>query len=143
MPLFPGNTTTTAPGLITLSGDLGGTYSSPTVININGASVPIAGALIDGYVLQVNDISSLKYAPINLAGGINYIIGLLPNTNQVSQTMGGDITGTTGSATVININGISVPAGPVVGQVLTATSSSSATWQSNIIFKRLFLLMGA
>jgi hypothetical protein len=40
MPLFPGDATTTLPGLITLAGDLGGTYALPTVVGIQGIAVP-------------------------------------------------------------------------------------------------------
>lgn len=41
-----------------------------------------------------------------------------------------DLAGTAVSPTVAKINGTSVPANPVGGQVLTATSSTTATWQN-------------
>jgi len=147
MPLYAGNATNSFPGLITLAGDLGGTATSPTVININGAVVPSAGSLVTGNVLQVTGSSALSYAAINLAGGSNYVTGVLPSSNQQSQTMGGDVSGTTDSAIVSKINGITVTGTPGTGDLLVATSSSAATWQTptvpRISLKNNFLLMGA
>ena len=48
---------------------------------LNGASVPAAGALTTGNVLQVSGPSALAYAPVNLAGGANYVTGALPVGN--------------------------------------------------------------
>ena len=92
-------------------GDLTGTNTSQTVISINGATVPVAGALTPGNILQVNGVSGLTYAPINLAGGANYLTGLLPTANQAAQIMGGDISGTTAASTVTKLQNISVKAG--------------------------------
>lgn len=70
----------------TAGGDLSGTSTSQTVIKINGASVPVSGALTTGNVLQVNGVASLTYAALNLAGGANYVTGLLPLGNQAAPT---------------------------------------------------------
>jgi len=60
-------------------GDLGGTYPSPIVSKINNASVPIAGALVTGNILQVSGISSLVYGPLDLEGADGYYTtGTLP-----------------------------------------------------------------
>lgn len=98
--------------------------------DINGASVPVGGALTTGNVLQVSGPDSLTYGPVNLAGGSNYVTGVLPIGNQASQTMGGDVTGTTAASTVSKIQGVVISGTPVTGYVLEATSSSAATWQN-------------
>lgn len=50
------------PGIITLSGDLGGTATSPSVIKINGATISSAGST--STVLQVSGSNALTYALI-------------------------------------------------------------------------------
>lgn len=50
-------------------------------------------------------------APLNLAGGAQYVTNSLPAANQAAQTMGGDVTGTTASSVVSKVNGTTVPAG--------------------------------
>lgn len=58
-------------------GDLGGTYPNPNVLRIHGASVPIAGALVIGTILQVTGASALGYAALNLSTTAS-ITGTLP-----------------------------------------------------------------
>lgn len=46
-------------------------------------------------------------------------------------TLAGDLGGATGnSPSVLKVNGVSVPAAPSAGQVLTATSGTAAAWQT-------------
>jgi len=106
---------------MSLSGDLSGTFNKQNVIGIYGASVPQAGSLNTGNTLQVSGNSSLSYGPINLAGGANYVSGLLPTTNQVSQTMLGDVTGTTANSTVAKIQNVPVSSTMGNNDVLTVT----------------------
>ena len=78
------NTSATGSAWTSLSGDIISSICTPgaiTVSSIHGATVPIAGALTTGNVLQVSGISSLSYAPVNLSGGTNYVTGILPITN--------------------------------------------------------------
>jgi len=110
----------------TAGGDLSGTSSSQTVIAIHGASVPAAGSLTMGNVLQVSGSSAVTYGAVNLAGGSNYVTGLLPVGNQAAQSLSGDVTGTTAGATVVKIQGNTFASGsPTKGQFVVATSASS------------------
>ena len=92
----------------TAGGDLSGNNSSQTVIKINGASVPVSGSLTTGNTLQVNGASSLTYSSLNLAGGSNFVTGILPTGNQASQNLVGDASGTTGAVSVDKIRGNTV-----------------------------------
>jgi hypothetical protein len=195
-------------GGFTAGGDLSGSSSSQTVIQIHGATVPIAGSLITNTVLQVSAASTLTYAllidanisssaaisgtkinpnfgsqtittsgtitansvsagaagisgtltaasikdtGISIAGAVltdasgnfssgkinlassTYITGILPTVNQANQTMVGDVSGTTGSATVIKLQGNNVLAQTLNsiqdGYVLTWINSG-ANWQA-------------
>lgn len=114
---------------ISLSGDASNTNAGiVTVTKINGTSVPAGGALTTGNVLQVNGISSLSYGPLNLGGGTNYVTGTLPAGNQASQSLAGDVSGTTAAAIVNKVNGISVPATPTANTILQAVTSTTAQW---------------
>lgn len=119
--------TNSALGAIELNTDLGGTATAPSVVRINGTNVPAGGALTTGNVLQVSAANSVSYGAVNLAGGASYVTGFLPIGNQASQTMSGDVTGTTASNTVAKIEGNSVTAGGVSkGQFLVGSASN--TW---------------
>lgn len=112
-------------------GDLSGTNTSQTVIGINGATVPISGALVTGNILQVNGASSLSYGPVNLAGGSNYVIGTLPIGNLPNLL--GDVTGSITSNTVIKLQNNAVQSGALGaiqdGYVLTWVNGST-NWQA-------------
>jgi hypothetical protein len=119
----------------TAGGDLTGTSTNQNVVNIHGASVPIAGSLVTGNVLQVSGASALSYGPVNLAGGSNYVTGTLPTGNQAAQslTLVGDVTGsgtTASTTTTVNaIQGVVISGTAVNGYVLEATSATAASWQ--------------
>jgi len=89
----------------TMAGDVTGTTAASVVEKINGATVPAAGALTTGNVLQVTGVGALSYGAVNLAGGANFVTGVLPAANQAAQTMAGDVTGTTAANTVVTITG--------------------------------------
>jgi len=72
-------------GITQLTGDgtagPGSGSQALTVVRINGATVPAAGALTTGNGLYVTGASALTYSALNLAGGAGYVTGLLPVTN--------------------------------------------------------------
>ena len=124
--------TSTLPAGFTAGGDLSGTSSSQNVINIHGASVPIAGSLTTGNGLYVTGASALSYSALNLAGGANYVTGVLPTANQASQTMAGDVTGTTAASVVAKANGATIPAAGslTTGNGLRVSGSSALTYSA-------------
>lgn len=106
------------------SGDLSGTYPAPIVTHINGATVPAAGSLTIGNTIQVSGASALSYGPINLAGGPNYVTGVLPATNV--SNLAGDVTGVINTNIVTKLQTHPVAAtAPTTGYALTWTGS---TW---------------
>lgn len=80
---------------------------------LNGATVPEAGGLTTGNVLQVSGSAALTYAALNLAGGSNYVTGVLPAANLASATtlaqgavvLAQDLSGTSSAPTVVAITG--------------------------------------
>lgn len=57
-----------------------------TVVRVNGATVPAAGALTTGNSAYVSGASALTYSALNLAGGSGWVSGLLPLGNQAAPT---------------------------------------------------------
>jgi hypothetical protein len=110
------------------TGDLGGFYPAPLVLKIHGASVPAGVGLTTGNVLQVTGGSALGYAPVNLAGGVNFVTGVLPVLNLPS--LAGDVTGAINANTVAKINGSTVPAGGALttGNVLQVTGVGALSY---------------
>ena len=128
-----------------------------TVVRINGATVPVAGALTTGAVLRVTGASALGYGPVNLAlpaavTGLLPLANITPGANtQVLTTTGGvavwaapvasginqltgDVTAGPGSgsvaATVARINGATVPAAGALttGNVLQVSGASALSY---------------
>ena len=123
-------------GGFTAAGDLSGSSSTQNVIKIHGASVPVASALTTGNVLQVIGASALGYAPVNLAGGANFVTGSLPAGSQAAQslTLVGDTAGvgttTSTTTTTVKIHGASVhiAGGLTTGNVLQVSGASALSY---------------
>ena len=119
---------TTQPGDIQLAGDLAGVPKAPTVAKVNGSVVPSGGALTTGNVLQVLTPSGLTYGPVNLAGGANYVTGVLPSANMFQATTGTsgavqlatDLAGSAAAPWVVQISGPGGGAGlvPIIAGAL-------------------------
>lgn len=108
----------------TMAGDAtivsGGTV---TVGSIHGASVPIAGSLTTGNVLQVTGASALGYAPVNLAGGANYVTGLLPVAS---------IAAGTNTYVLTTTGGVTVWAAPAAAGITALTQDVTATGPGSV-----------
>ncbi len=68
---------------------------------------------------NLSDLASTSTARTNLGLG---------SAATISSTAGGDLSGTLPSPTVAKVNGVAVTGTPSSGQVITASSSSAATW---------------
>jgi hypothetical protein len=90
-------------GITQLTGDVtagpGSGSVVATVVRINGATVPAAGALTTGNVLQVSGASALSYGPLNLALPAA-VTGLLSVANIAPAGTNGFVLTTVGGATV-------------------------------------------
>lgn len=116
-------------GSFTAAGDLSGSSSSQTVIKINGATVPAAGALTTGHVLQVSGISATTYgfiADANVSSSANIAGSKLASATtgatgaiQLANDLGGSGT----SPTVLSLTGAS-------GAVNIGTSGNILTWNT-------------
>lgn len=119
-------------GAVTLAGDAVGPALANVVARINGSTVPAGGALTPGNVLQVTGAAAFGVAPVNLAGGPNFVTGVLPAANQAPQppqTMGGDVHGTTAASVVAAIQGSAIS--PAQAQNLV--SLFLGTWGATVV----------
>jgi hypothetical protein len=118
-----------------VSGDAGISNSGVvTVDRIHGATLPVAGALTTGNVLQVTGANSLAYGPLNIAGGSDYIAGVLPaayggtgvNNGTNTITLGGNIN-TAGSFSTSGANGLTLTTTGLTDVTLPATGILATT----------------
>ena len=120
------NNATPTPAWTTLSGDVTNVLGAMTVGKINGTTVNTAGgSLTTGQVLRVTGIATSDWGALDL-GNSSAITGTLPKTNQADQDMGGDVTGTTGSSTVVKLRNTAL--GTSVGSVGASQDGYVLTW---------------
>lgn len=122
--------TTSTKGLVELTGDLGGTATAPTVLKINGTTVPAGGALTTGNILKVSGAGAISYGALDLTNSSS-VSGILPTTNLPSAnnstsgivTLTGDLGGTATAPVVIALTGS--------GGIVTANSQLQNTTLAN------------
>ncbi len=122
-------------GITALTGDVlasGVGSVDANVVKINRATVPAAGGLTTGNVLQVTGLAALAYGAVNLAGGTGFVVGALPAANQAPQTMVGNVTGTTAASVVTKVNGATVPAAGalVTGNAAYVSGASALSYSA-------------
>lgn len=100
---------TSVEGIVQLTGDLGGTGASPSVLKVNGTSVPATPTT--GQVLTATSGTSATWQNPTTAGAA-----------------GGDLSGTYPNPSVAKVNGVSVTGTPTFGQAIRATNGTTASW---------------
>lgn len=145
-----GDATTGAKGIVQLAGDLAGTAAAPTVPALT-AKAPLASPTFTGTVTAPT-LTSTSHATTSfqVTGGTPGAGKVLtsdasgnatwstPSAGAGDATTGakgvvqlaGDLAGTAALPSVAKVNGIAVSGTPSTGQVLTATGTTAATWQS-------------
>ena len=96
------------------SGDLTGSYPSPSVAKINGVSLPGSAPTAGQYLAAASGTTS---------SWTNFPTALPPNGSA-----GGDLSGSYPAPSVSKIHGVSVSGTPSLGQGIYATGSTTASW---------------
>lgn len=133
--------TATDKGIIQLTGDLGGTASSPTVPGLANkldtataatTYAPLADPTFTGTVTipaptNTTDAATKAYVDSQITGGAT------PDATASTKgkiQLSGDLSGSAASPSVVGLNGVSITGTPSSGNILTATSGSAATWSA-------------
>ena len=130
----------------TAGGDLSGTLPSPTVAQIQGIAVSGTAPTGSGQVLTSTSTSAAAWSTpsttdatkLAIANNLSDLASAATARNNlglgtaatISSNAGGDLSGTLPSPTVAKINGVTLSGTPSTNQVLTATSTSAATWST-------------
>lgn len=127
--------TSSSLGTIQLAGDLAGTGGSATVprtSGINGATVPAAGALTTGHVLQVNGLASLNYGFIVDAnvGSAAAIAGTKVTPSFGSQNLSTTGTAALGATTITGalVAGSTTAVNTLAGSLAVTTRNATASF---------------
>jgi hypothetical protein len=107
------------------SGDLSGTYGDPTVAKIQGVSVNNAMPS-NGQILAYNTTSA-QWVPSTVS---STTVSDATTMSKGIVQLAGDLGGTASTPLVEQIQGVAISGSPTLGQVLQATSTTQASWQT-------------
>ena len=125
----------------TAAGDWSGPVTANVVAKVNATAVPsLGGAGVTGNAPYVSAASGVTWSALNLAGGAGWVTGTLPVGNQASQTMAGDVTGTTGASVVAKVNATTYPS---LGGAGVTGNSPYVSGVSAVTYSALNLAGGA
>ncbi len=130
------NVTTGTGGILALTSGSGSVAAGALTLGTGGTTRLTANATgvitianLSTGVLHSDSSGNLTSSAVVLSG--SEVSGVLPIANQASQTMAGDVTGTTAASVVAKLNGTTVPATPATGNKLVATGSTTAIWRTD------------
>lgn len=123
------------------STDIAALQAGSSITGVNGTTVPAGGALTTGNVLQVSGAAATTYAAVNLAGGANYVTGVLPSTNVAQQsgstrTVRGVVYSNVADLTAFTVasdDGITYVEGNRVGLVLQTTGAQCGIYVVGVV----------
>jgi len=114
----PADASTSSKGMIQLTGDLGGTASSPTVNSIGGVS----SSTIANFDTRINTVSSSVTSNTSSITSLNTSVNAATNTNTVSTIVKRDASGNFSAGTIT---------AALLGNATTATTAGNITATSN------------